>query len=86
MSRLIDANTLKAEFTGNFQETWHYTGIRAVIENAPTVDAVEVVRCVDCKHSKEDIYDDAVVICAEHEGAFLKDFFCADGERKSYDR
>jgi hypothetical protein len=40
---LIDANTLKAEFTGNFHEMWHYTGIMAMIDVAPTVDAVEVV-------------------------------------------
>ena len=40
--RLIDANALKAEFTGNFHESWHYTGIRAMIDVAPTVDAVAV--------------------------------------------
>lgn len=41
--RLIDADTLKAEFTGNFQDKWHYTGIRAIIDVAPTVEAVPVV-------------------------------------------
>ena len=41
--RLIDANTLKAEFTGNFHEMWHYTGSRAMIDVAPTVDAKPVV-------------------------------------------
>ncbi len=41
--RLIDANALKAEFTGNFHEMWHYTGIRAMIDVQPTVDAMEVV-------------------------------------------
>lgn len=41
--RLIDADTLKAEFTGNFHETWHYTGVRAVVDVAPTIDAVPVV-------------------------------------------
>ena len=49
--RLINATTLKAEFTGNFQELWHYTGIWAMIDVAPTVEAVSVVRCKDCKHS-----------------------------------
>ena len=44
------------------------------LDAAPTVDAVEVVRCKDCKYFKtrlcenEDNYDD---------------WFCADGERKS---
>ena len=50
MSRLIDATTLRAEFTGNFQEMWHYTGIWAMIDIAPTIDAVPVVRCKNCKH------------------------------------
>lgn len=36
--RLIDADTLKAEFTGNFNELWHYTGINALIDCAPTID------------------------------------------------
>ena len=52
--RLIDANLLKAEFTGNFHEMWHYTGIRAMIDVQPQVDAVEVVRCKDCKHWHEE--------------------------------
>ena len=46
------------------------------LDAAPTVDAVEVVRCKDCKYFKtrlcenEDNYDD---------------WFCADGERKDGD-
>ena len=45
----------------------------AVLEDMPTMDAVEIVRCKDCKYFKtrlcenEDNYDD---------------WFCADGERK----
>lgn len=38
MSRLIDADALKAEFTGDFREVMHYTGIRAIIDHAPTVE------------------------------------------------
>jgi NADH pyrophosphatase NudC (nudix superfamily) len=60
--RLIDANALKAEFTGNFHEMWHYTGIRAMIDVAPTVETVVVVHgrwitdgdgvtyCGKCRH------------------------------------
>ena len=43
--RLIDANALREEFpgTGNFaHDLWHYTGIWASIDNAPTVNAVEL--------------------------------------------
>ncbi len=44
--RLIDANALKAEFPviGKFgEDLWHSATIRVAIDNAPTVDAVEVV-------------------------------------------
>lgn len=47
--RLIDATTLRAEFTGNFSEMWHYTGIWAMIDIAPTIDPV--------KHGKWTIED-----------------------------
>lgn len=53
--RLIDANTLLrhkrkmsgADFGGEF---WDEAVLASDIKNAPTVDAVPVVRCKDCKH------------------------------------
>ena len=55
--RLIDANALKEQMTANFQQAlWHgcddsaYPVVEETIDDAPTVDAVEVVRCKDCKH------------------------------------
>ena len=79
--RLIDANTLLrhkrkmsgADFGGEF---WDEAVLASDIKNAPTVDAVPVVRCKDCKYfetwlcQNEDSYDD---------------WFCADGERKDGD-
>ena len=50
-----------------------------IIEEAPTVDAVEVVRCKDCLYNENGIcvhsesYDDT-----NHR----PDYFCADGLRK----
>ena len=44
--RLIDANVLKANFvvSGEFaKDLWHAGTIRSTIDDAPTVDAVEVV-------------------------------------------
>ena len=60
----------------------HYYDGEEIIKNAPTVDAVEVVRCKDCKHSWEDIGG----LCCSH-GACVDltvpgDFYCAYGERK----
>lgn len=42
--RLIDANLLKAEFTGNFQHEYQPAQIKAIIDCAPTVEAVLVIR------------------------------------------
>lgn len=36
--RLIDATTLRAEFTEGLHELWHYTGIWAMIDVAPTIE------------------------------------------------
>ena len=58
------------------------------IENAPTVDAVPVVRCKDCKH-----YDNSEGICWCHLNSkfypggtdwhsFPEDGFCSYGERR----
>ena len=44
------------------------------IEAAPTVDAVEVVRCKDCKHRYEDSWCEYV--------DDDDNFYCARGERK----
>lgn len=41
--KLKDADALKAEFTEDSPVLWHYTGIWAVIDNAPTIDAKPVV-------------------------------------------
>ena len=46
--RLIDADALRAEFKGDDRGLYHYTGIWAAIDAAPTIDAVPVVRCKDC--------------------------------------
>ena len=77
--RLIDADALKTKAIRceTFKLYDAPVFLKAVgtkeIDKAPTVDAVPVVRCKDCKYFKtrlcenEDNYDD---------------WFCADGERK----
>ena len=52
------------------------------IDDAPTIDAVPVVRCKDCKHfiEKGGILEPW---CDWHEARlFCGDGFCSDGERK----
>ena len=55
--------------------------IEAVIENAPTPDVVEVVRCIDCKHCgsrPSSIYP----YCTFFRGFTSDNFFCGNGKRK----
>ena len=82
MRRLVDANELKGHFPQD--EDWDYpvnTNSRVVeiIDDAPTVDAVEVVRCKDCRWFENDGYHTNCKImqfCVEAED------YCSKGERK----
>ena len=70
---LIDAGNAKASLD------WTLIGDAAdaacrVIDNVPTVDAVEVVRCKDCKHR----YSDSWCEYVDDDD----NFYCARGERK----
>ena len=49
MARLIDANALIKE--ANSDGAYGYVDAKQ-IDEAPTVDAVKIVRCKDCKHYK----------------------------------
>lgn len=80
---LIDANTLLrhkrkmsgADFGGEF---WDEAVLASDIKNAPTVDAVPVVRCKDCAvpHNK-------YTGCPMLNGLVTPpDFYCPFGERK----
>ena len=55
--------------------------VRKFIEQAPTVDAVEVVRCKDCVHRKERVcFNPSAGMWV---GVELKDSdFCSYGERR----
>ena len=79
MARLIDADAAKLTANDYVMFRCQLGGLVDVVEflnDMPTVDAVPVVRCKDCKYFKtrlcenEDNYDD---------------WFCADGERKDGD-
>lgn len=79
MGRLIDADALlkkKDIITINDGNRASVVGIvyEDDIEEAPTVDAVEIVRCGDCKWQRD---------CEESVGS---EYYCADGVRKDADR
>ena len=82
--RLIDAELLEDQFGISDEDLLALDEIRY----APTVDAVVVVRCKDCKHlcvwNRKDIY----AFCPKTNIVFLpfdkdtRTFFCSLGERK----
>lgn len=90
MSRLIDADKLpfeKMEISATSEE-WCVR--LSDIEFAPTVDAVEVVRCKDCRHKTVDcktvdynMRTTYIYLCLLHGTYHEQDWFCADGERKT---
>ena len=79
-SEQIEQNLHREEY-GTPDERWiPESEIAQFIDNVPSADVVEVVRCKDCKRStkhSEDIYK-CGWLCAMTE----PDFYCADGERK----
>lgn len=85
MSRLIDADALLEGREDHEMISTH------LIWNAPTIDAVPVVRCKDCKSFKRDIpcVGGTYNGCDQLEGRdgcepyVEEDFFCAYGERRN---
>ena len=86
--RLIDANRAM-EIVRNqgiaHPNAYHLTNYATLIlREAPTVDAVEVVRCRECKHwHKETLFCDYTLYgeAQEHVNWYADDF-CSYGERK----
>ena len=90
--RLIDANAfLKDILTDGIGKTiieYSESDIGYMIRKRPTVDAVEVVRCRECKHhywEQEPCHGKSVHYCKlpHMRGVeVFKEFFCYYGERK----
>ena len=83
--RLIDANALKVKAFADPDSGEGFVYVQD-IDEAQTVDAVEVVRCKDCKHWHYEY--DCVGICTadvpDIDGVQREDFdFCSYGERRT---
>ena len=79
--RLIDANALAEEFVGgecmkSMAEAIADKRFVKAIRQAPTIDAVQVVRCMQCKY-----YNRALRLCNNGLGARPFEFYCADGAK-----
>ena len=86
--RLIDANELKRRMLAFATAVKSgFLSIEAIIDRIdtePTVDAVEVVRCKDCKHFKRLCEGSNVFMCMYTSGlnTATPDNFCSHGERR----
>ena len=85
--RLIDANAMRDDWLENGENEYVYdtNAVLDSIDSQPTVDAVEVVRCRDCKHCDPENYH-----CDHHMGTSAPlrrkpDDFCSYGEQKDGD-
>lgn len=83
MSRLIDADNLDFTFDrrcfseGDTQYVRGADDAIGVVNNAPTIDAVPVVRCRECKYHKPIDY------CTKHkQTGWFDDNFCSYGEQR----
>lgn len=83
--RLIDADRIVY--------SWHIDAdgeehdgvtLQSIIKKMPTVDAVEVVRCKDCKHMKYAIDKAKNGMCGVHSALIIMNGndYCSYGERK----
>lgn len=85
MSRLVDESVV----LNNIHNTREWDEVRAWLEIAPTVDAVEVIRCENCKHYKKSEVSDRMMCWRKDvDGqSVCYDFspydFCSYGERRS---
>ena len=90
MSRLIDADALgvgrcsKDILPAAYCAGWN--GLIELIEKAPTIDAVPVVRCRDCVNCLIDNTERKYHLCMRHSSVFPRKVdlmdFCSYGERK----
>ena len=76
--RLIDASAMRDDWLENGENEYVYdtNAVLDSIDAQPTIDAVEIVRCRDCKYFKTPLCQ----IEDNHDN-----WFCADGERKDGD-
>lgn len=72
--RLIDADELPVKTDWSKQYVLY-----TAIDDAPTIDAVPVVRCRDCKHITP--VEGGLPLCTLHNIARAYNDFCSDGAR-----
>ena len=88
MSRLIDADRaleiVRDQAIAHPNAYYLTTYATLTLREAPTVDAVEVVRCKNCKYGEVDDADFPAQYLCKHNGADWNDenHFCSYGEKR----
>ena len=78
--RLIDADA----FLERMSRTDRFFGVVYDINDAPTVDAVAVVRCRECKYAKNaKVNKKGFLICPASHMEIVDDDYCSYGERET---
>ena len=83
--RLIDADKMREDWLcgGENEYVYNANSVLDSIDEQPTVDAVEVVRCKDCLYSRERYGHMECIHGVAYRNTWNKpDFFCSYGERR----
>ena len=85
--RLIDADALRDEWLYE-NGTFEANDVLDSIDCQPTIDAVPVVWCRECKYCYAEGFVNVRNVCEKHYdfGNVDDDWFCADGKRKDGER
>ena len=86
--RLIDANRLKALLMVDFMQLelfgqkYKVSDALRTVDNTPTEDAVQVIRCSDCVYFSSEKSGAKWNMCRFHDSPKKENGFCDDAERK----
>jgi len=92
--RYIDADKLRKDVEdlhdcyNGFSDTYDKACIIGLIDEQPTADVVEVVRCKDCIYGIPTRIDTVTMkfsderYCNRHRMCHFEGYYCADGKRK----
>ena len=92
MSRYIEADTYRKKWADIFDSAYGDSCcemFKKSIDEQPTADVVEVVRCKDCKHGELGINPNdntECVYCDTLDEVWEVDDFCVMGERREDDK
>jgi hypothetical protein len=85
MSKWVDADWIKDRNSFVPKRELHTVEeFMQILDEAPTIDAVPVVRCRDCRYHEDE--QPGMVYCPATVGGWVEDdWFCKGGERKDGD-